>query len=628
MLLLQFWVTIAQDRIDRSYAYVQDKLVVLQPAGEIINDLPVMMLLSDTTQLYKSVIDIVHNSFMKDAMEYYFLAATYLKNQNVLPAIEPAYLALSKNDGGFAKIGFHLKQGGELIEKANSPYIDLVEGRIISNPNRLMSVTQLYPHEMGHLLYGMLKSYKGKHNSRSVDMHYFSIRTDYSTAFNEGFAEHIENVSRIFEKNETIKNGIFKDIEEAKIKSKNAIKGFEKDFIYPLRFGYYKMSMPVWYQKYENLKRYEHAINGTVKYLNSTLELSNIEDQLTIKNAGIRQNQDELRNYVQMISTEGVISAFFTRLTQSDLADHYLKTSFYKPFLADTIAHLNSPEEIFTSVQNQFLKYFVVFHKHMSDTNSSNSEFINFIEGYILAFPSEEKAVKRIFKEVTNLEYTNKLPPDLWLLVKDHAHRLLVIDPYGGLTLPIYTFDLNASEIEDLLTIKGITREEAIKIIEYRKANGFFTSLNQIKGVEGISEASINQILNCKFDQEYVKDLVMPELSFKSLIITPLKQLIFRTLAYFVLILGIIFLFFFRREKPSFSSLFGILLKYLFQWILFVLAGLTFAVTTDQTWQFLILLVVFCALINVFIYRKSKKKRRRSIFVTALMGLFVLFSIV
>ena len=179
-------------------------------------------------------------------------------------------------------------------------------------------------------------------------MHYFSVRTDYSTAFNEGFAEHIENVSRIFEKNEAIKKGVFADIEKIKVQSEFAINGFEKDFLYPFRIGYFKMSMPIWYQKYENLKRYEHAINGTAKFLNSTLDLDNIEDQLTIRNAGIRQRKSELRNYVQMLSTEGVISSFFTQLTQSELTDHYLDTTFYKPFLLDTTTIFFTKRNLYT----------------------------------------------------------------------------------------------------------------------------------------------------------------------------------------------------------------------------------------------------------------------------------------
>ena len=146
----------------------------------------------------------------------------------------------------------------------------------------------------------------------------------------------------------------------------------------------------------------------------------------------------------------------------------------------------------------------------------------------------------------------------------------------GAITIPIYTFDLNASEVEDLLTIKGVQKEEALKIIEYRKANGFFTSLEQIQEIEDISKESINQILICEFDQDYVEKLPMPEPNFMSLLITILKNLIFRTLIYFAAVFGIIYFFFLRKEKFSIKKNLSISSIYLFQWILFVLGGLMF----------------------------------------------------
>lgn len=628
ILLFLFGVTSAQDGDNRSFVPSGlEKVVVMQPTGKMINDLPEMVIISDTTQVHKKVNDIVNASFIKDMLELYFLVAAYLKNKNKLITIEPAYLALSKNDGGFAKVGFHLIMESGHIEKTNVPYIDIVEGRIDGSYDRLMSITQLYPHEMGHLIYGMLNFNKGTYSSRSVDMHYFSVRTDYSTAFNEGFAEHIENVSRIFEKNEAIKKGIFADIEKIKVQSQFAINGFEKDFLYPFRIGYFKMSMPIWYQKYENLKRYEHAINGTAKFLNSTLELDNIEDQLTIRNAGIRQSKSELRNYVQMLSTEGVISSFFTQLIQSEVADHYLDTTFYKPFLLDTTV-IFSPKEIFTPVQNQFLKYFSVFYEHMSSENATGSEFVDFMDGYIRAFPSEELAIKKIFKEVTDLEYTNDLPPELWLLVKNHLHRMIVPDPYGAITLPIYTFDLNASEVEDLLTVKGLQKEEALRIIEYRKANGFFNNFNQIKEIEDLSIESIKLILNSEFDEKYMEEVSMPELNIMSLLVTPLKHLIFRLMAYFIIVIALIYFFFLRKENPSIKRILSISLIYLFQWIVFVLSGLIFVTLSGSPWQFLTLMSVFFLLMNGLIYRKNKVKRNRSLFATCLMGLLVLISLV
>ena len=269
ILLILSGTTIAQDSLYNSFVPSgMNALVVLHPTGEMINELPVMVELSDTTHLYQRVVEVVDSSFIKDVIDLYFLAAAYLRNNNVLSNIESTYLVLSENDGGFAKIGFYLKQPGGIINKSETPYIDIVKNRFLSNPDRLMSITQLYPHEMGHLLFRLLNPNNKYNESKSVDMHYFSVITDFTTAFNEGFAEHIENVSRRYEKNETIKKGIFSDIETTKIKSANAIDGFEKDFIYPFRFGFYKMTMPLWYQKFETLRACNKWNNKIFKCLN------------------------------------------------------------------------------------------------------------------------------------------------------------------------------------------------------------------------------------------------------------------------------------------------------------------------------------------------------------------------
>ena len=328
-----------------------------------------------------------------------------------------------------------------------------------------------------------------------------------------------------------------------------------------------------------------------------------------------------------MLSTEGAISSFFTRLSQSSLANHYMEASFYHRFLLDTTAQPIYPERIFSPIQNMFLKYFVIFHEYMSQPNLSRSELINFIEGYITTFPSEEKEIKKIFKEVTMLDYKVDLPPDVWLSIKNYNHRFLLIDPYGSLTLPVYTFDLNAAETEDLITLKGITREEASKIIEFRKKKGFFTSIDQIKNIKGISNNTINLILSSAYDHEHIQSLNMPNLNFKSLLNATLKQLIARSLAYFMFISTLIYVLFLRKKEYSFKKVMGILFMYLPQWVLFVIAGLLFTLITIQEWQFLLILILLFVLGAVFIHRKNKLKLKRSIVVSGLMGAVILISI-
>ncbi len=209
-------------------------VVLMQPTGEIIDDLPEMRIVEDSTELYKEVMHNIDNSFVDEFIDMYFIAQVYLNNNGDWDSIEPAYLALTTNQGGFAKFGFSLLFDNKHINKPRVPYIDITVGQATASLGKLMSFSQLYPHEMGHVLFHLLSPEDTiSNNTKNVDMHFFSIITDYSTAFNEGFAEHIENISRTFEKNEDIKAGIIAEIETIEEDSRKSINGFERDFIYP-----------------------------------------------------------------------------------------------------------------------------------------------------------------------------------------------------------------------------------------------------------------------------------------------------------------------------------------------------------------------------------------------------------
>jgi competence protein ComEA len=50
------------------------------------------------------------------------------------------------------------------------------------------------------------------------------------------------------------------------------------------------------------------------------------------------------------------------------------------------------------------------------------------------------------------------------------------------------TVDLNTANIEDLMTISGVIRERAQKIIEYRENNGPFKSWDDVRRIPGFSD--------------------------------------------------------------------------------------------------------------------------------------------
>jgi hypothetical protein len=462
-------------------------------------------------------------------------------------------------------------------------------------------------------------------------MHFFSVITDYSTAFNEGFAEHIENVSRTFETNDSIKSGILADAEHIGKSSIPSISGFERDFKYPIRLGYYKAAMLNWYQKFEDYKRYQHVVNGTIRYKSASIELSNKEDQLTYRNSGVKFNNTITRNLVQMHATEGVVSLFFTRLSTSKLSKNYMSASFYKDFISDTDTVLRSPEELFTPLQNQFIKYFSVLHNFVVYNNSSKSQLFDFIEGYIHTFPLEEDEVKAIYKEAIGLEYDNELPPSLWLLVKDYSHRLLTIDPFDAITVPVYTFDLNAAEIEDLETIAGVTKKDATKIIAYRASNGFFDNLRDLKKVPELPSDISDKIISAELDNLHLEELLQdyePKLNIGVLLVKPLQYVFSRALIYFLIFFGVGYFFYVRKKKLAIKVTIGLFIRYFVLWVILVLSGLIIVFLSGQGYIFHLSFSIFLALLTILIYRKRKEKMTRTLISIVIMSLAILISVV
>jgi len=603
-------------------------IVLMEPTGKKIDGYPEMQILSDTSALYQNVHAIIDSSVVDEILGLYYLAQVYLKNTGKIDHIEPPYLALTENQGGYAKKGFYLMEDGKLIDHTQTSYVDLLQKTVLQEPDGLMSFTQLYPHELGHVLYGAIaRPDTGDAVHRSVDMHYFPVITDYAIAFNEGFAEHMENISRLYEKNKIIESGIQADIEKIAKHSPRLISGFENDLQYPMRIGFFKASMITWFQQYEDFRRYEHALSGIIKYRNASPYFKDPEDRLSFRNAGLVYS-DEPRNIVQALSTEGLICSFFTRIAQSKLPSRYLPVEFYKPFLEDTSKLDFIPGKQFTPLQNQFMKYYIVMNRHVSKWTGNPSQFIDFFEGYIKEFPGEKGAMLTIFQDVTGQEYTNQLPPRIWMMVKEHDHRVIAIDPYGAVTIPVYTFDLNAAEVEDMVTIPGIDEEDARLVIDYRKQNGFFENIRQIGVIEGLDEEKKNIISASVYDHEYFESLPNPELSFNAIVYTPLKWLSLKIILYFIAFIMVLHFLTPERRTYSIRKRLWMIIRYFGLWLLLFLAGLAPIILSFPPLMFVLVSLVVILLMILLIFRKNQIKLQRSMVMTGLMSLVVILSLI
>jgi hypothetical protein len=181
-------------------------IVVLKGTDETKDGKPIYEPMEDD----KAFIQIANNSFIKKSLELYSEAQKYstMEDKNM-------YFAFKENSGCYGNIGFYLKKNGQIYDKTKSAYIELSTWQLKSF-GTLDSITQILPHEMGHVLQKIVTSNDEDVKQNSVDMHYSNIITEYSTAFSEGFGEHFQVISRMYEENTEIKNGIYEDLDRVK----------------------------------------------------------------------------------------------------------------------------------------------------------------------------------------------------------------------------------------------------------------------------------------------------------------------------------------------------------------------------------------------------------------------------
>lgn len=84
-------------------------------------------------------------------------------------------------------------------------------------------------------------------------------------------------------------------------------------------------------------------------------------------------------------------------------------------------------------------------------------------------------------------------------VVGEGISREIIISGSGGESSQkegkIY-INLNTANLTELQKIPGVGEATATKIIEYRKANGKFNSIEEIKNIEGIGENKFNKLKN------------------------------------------------------------------------------------------------------------------------------------
>lgn len=124
-------------------------------------------------------------------------------------------------------------------------YIDIHQKALEQNPAELGSYHQIIPHEMGHVFLGLLL---GEYDILTPKVHYFCTQTDPRVAFSEGFAESFQYVAIVTEQDQRIKRSIQENTKQLGLSFTRELHAFRREFSWPGRLGFYRASMPKWYQ--------------------------------------------------------------------------------------------------------------------------------------------------------------------------------------------------------------------------------------------------------------------------------------------------------------------------------------------------------------------------------------------
>lgn len=597
--------------------------IFLLPAGEEKEGQPVFRIMTSKDAEYRKARQLFDRGFVNHVVTLYKMAQQYQVTHGKLSRVEEAYLAFTSNNGGFARTGFWLQTEKGLEHKANAGYVDLHKNCLGSERDEVAAPPQIFNHEMGHLILNVLTlTPEDQRGSHTLLMHYFTTVTDYVTAFDEGFAEHLQYLTYEFERNKKVKDTIESELRHLKMKIPHTLYGYERDYNLPLRMGFFTATMPLWYQKVENIRRYSFITNNWAKMPARIAQgITSKKNYIQYRNASVWPSPAKKYTYAQSMSVEGIMASFFVRVVMNDMNKDFTSPEFYREFIPDTAVKVPQQVDVTT---NQYLKMFKVIASSVSLGSSPGGPFTNFMEAYIKIFPQETAYIKSCWETSSGLPYVSDPAPEVWVMNPSFSFYPYAMGPYGP-SLPAYAFNLNTADSVDLMTFGGITVNDAEKILSWRLQNNGFKQLSDIEKTPGVDNEKLRMIAQSGYDNAKAESVNNQSLSFTGFIAYPLIHLLKMALLWFVII-GVMYaiaLYLLAGLTPTPRRLTMLLLKVL----LFTLAGLILRLFMEKQLLLMLAITVIVMGINFFVNRKKEKLLWLSLGSTLLIGIVMLYSL-
>ncbi len=473
---------------------------------------------------------LLEQSYAQQVLVLHQYVKNYLAHQpGVDPAVaaEPTYLFLG-GSGGYADLGFWLEDAqGQLIDKRTTSYV----GGLSISEGYFSDFEQLFPHELGHAILQELAGWQ--QGMLAAQIHQVTMLTDYFYAFNEGWAEHFQAVAV-----DHTANARLQALRETPLpvgeqgpyaRLARELKG--RCLLCPAT-----LSLLLWHNQREGHLRYAGVKDNIFAYQPSIPEVLVQRDdpQAALLYQAIvpPDSSGTFKNGPQMLANEGLISALFYQLVNDPrLQQTYREPDFYEPFLPpghDVDWSQNSPRELFSPMENVYLKLFRVFARHVRLDGDPLGESLTIlaVKGYAVDYPAEAEALYDVFLEITQgvtaephalqmaqdwaagglttadhkaylgdlrqrllagqVRVGSALAPQIWLRNYDTQVGIWLLDVYRSLPTP-YHFNLNAATVVDLRTVPGVGVPLARQIVQVRDERGGFNALEDMAGIPGMT---------------------------------------------------------------------------------------------------------------------------------------------
>jgi hypothetical protein len=359
--------------------------------------------------------------------------------------VQPAYLCLTDNQGGFPRSGFIL----DGTPHRDVSYVDLHRRSALAG--RAGAIDQIFPHELLHII---LRDLAGEpRDGPASQVHAIGVATDRPTALNEGFAEHAQ-VMAIDDEGAISATAAIAHDAPARDAALARLAEYRRALtarwsIAPRA----RMTFPMWFSQGEQILRY-HAVRSNLfahEPAEPPLSARSAYDAYLLDNTLAGAPNAPLRPLSRLISTEGVISALFVRwVTSLAIQRAYVEEGFY--------ARFGAPAADVEPLDNAYLKLFAALREGSHDV-------LALARVYHRLFPVDREAVATALREVVGASSLDDVP-QIWVANADTPHGRSLFDQFRGVRR-VHTFDLNAASAADLFGVRGVDARQAQAILAH-----------------------------------------------------------------------------------------------------------------------------------------------------------------